>query len=150
MKIIQTHNKVNLDSVKDNIVVLDIKYKGVFSGEVHGNTVCGINGKRMLIVFMSPPEEELMTYEGDFKIITFKAYDENGDEIRQHLVSRMMDDFKISKSKWSVSDTKYEDFNKTNKYKKIQKTELKYTRMGKEIKLNDKNKEIIRIGNVRK
>jgi hypothetical protein len=91
-----------------------------------------------------------MTYEGDFKIITFKAYDENGDEIRQHLVTRMMDDFKISKSKWSVSDTKYEDFNKTNKYKKIQKTELKYTRMGKEIKLNDKNKEIIRVKNVRK
>ncbi len=148
MKITQTENTIILE-YSGSVSALDIRYRGDFVGEIHGNTVSGVKEGRMIIAFLEPPGDVLMTYEGNFNIISYDAYNDEG-VIKSHKLRKENDELKRIKSKWSVSDTKYEDFNKSNRYKKVKKTELTYTRMGKKVKLNNKNKEIVKVDNANK
>ena len=145
MKITQTENTINLE-YSGSIVALDIRYRGDFVGEIQGNTVSGAKGGRMIIAFLEPPQDTLMTYEGNFNIISYLAYNDEG-LIKGRSIKKISDELNKINSKWSISDTKYEDFNKSNRYKKVKKTELTYTRMGKKVKLNHKNKEIVKVDN---
>ena len=145
MKITQTENTVSLE-YSGSVSALDIRYRGNFVGEIHGNTVSGVKEGRMIIAFLEPPQDTLMTYEGNFNIISYEAYNDEG-LIKGRNIKKTSDELNKINSKWSISDTKYEDFNKSNRYKKVKKTELTYTRMGKKVKLNHKNKEIVKVGN---
>ena len=45
--------------------------------------------------------------------------------IKGRNIKKTSDELNKINSKWSISDTKYEDFNKSNRYKKVKKTEEK-------------------------
>ena len=62
----QRIQEININYTEEP-VALEIFYVGSFVGEVLGNTVSGMNNKKIIIVFLAPPEETLIRYYGNFK-----------------------------------------------------------------------------------
>jgi hypothetical protein len=110
----QRVNEINIENAED-MVAIEIKYSGSFVGEVLGNTITGMNNNKIIIGFLSPPSETLMTYYGNFKIISIKAFDKTKTRVGINKII-ITDELGNISSKWSESTTTYENYNQTNKY----------------------------------
>jgi len=110
----QRINEINIEYTNEPMA-MEILYSGTFAGEVLGNTVTGMNNKKIIIVFLSPPEETLMIYKGNFNISQIKAYNKNQEliEVNRNIIT---DDIENIRSKWEESTMKYENYNESNKY----------------------------------
>ena len=96
-------------------VALEILYAGSFVGEVLGNTISSMNNKKIIIVFLSPPEKTLIQYYGNLKIRSIKAYGKKNQTIKVKTM-RINDNVNNITSKWNESTTTYENYNQSNKY----------------------------------
>lgn len=97
-----------------SLKALEIQYSGTIIAEIGGNVVSGMNKNKIIIVFLEDPQELLMTYYGNFNINQVKAY--NSKELVDIDLNTITDDYSKINSKWEESTTKYEDYNRTNKY----------------------------------
>ena len=121
IKLTQTIDSLILDNA-EGLAAIEIEYTGSLVGEVLGNTISGISKKKIIIAFLSPSEESVMNYYGNFKIISIKAYN-NSNPVKITL-KVVTDNIDSIKSKWSASTTTYENYNRTNKYIGNQKSIL--------------------------
>ena len=114
IKLTQTTESLILDNT-ENISALEISYTGSLVGEVLGNTISGMNKKKIIIAFLSKPEELIMTYYGRFNITKITAYNKQSKLVKVSKIIRS-DNVNSIESKWDISTTTYENYNKTNKY----------------------------------
>ena len=110
----QRVQEININYTEEP-VALEIFYIGSFVGEVLGNTVSGMNNKKIIIVFLTPPEETLIRYYGNFKIKSIKAYSKNNKLIKTKKRT-ITDEIGHITSKWDESTTTYENYNQSNRY----------------------------------
>ena len=123
--ITQKTDSISIENYQ-NLSVLEISYKGFIVGEVLGNTVSGMNNKKIIIGFLSNPEEVLIKYYGDFTIKSIKAYSKSNKLIK---VKRIIESDEVGHilSKWDESTTTYDNYDKTNKYSEKSKSLLSTT-----------------------
>ena len=124
----QTVDSLTIDKTED-LSAIEISYKGSLVGEILGNTISGMNRKKIIICFLSKPEEVIMTYYGRFNITKITAYNKQSQPIR---VTRNFrhDNVNSISSTWDTSTTTYENYNSTNKYVGNLKTILSSTLNG--------------------
>ena len=132
----KTTDSIILDKT-ENLSALEISYSGSLVGEILGNTISGMNKKKIVILFLSQPDDVIMTYYGRFNITKVVAYDKESKPIK---ISRntYSDNINSINSKWDLSTTTYENYNKTNKYIGNVKTILSSTLNGEKRYLNKK------------
>ena len=123
--ITQKTDSISIENYQ-NLSVLEISYKGFIVGEVLGNTVSGMNNKKIIIGFLSNPEEVLIKYYGDFTIKSIKAYSKSNKLIK---VKRIIESDEVGHilSKWDESTPTYDNYDKTNKYSEKSKSLLSTT-----------------------
>ena len=63
----KTTDSIILDKT-ENLSALEISYSGSLVGEIFGNTISGMNKKKIVILFLSQPDDLIMTYYGRFNI----------------------------------------------------------------------------------
>ena len=113
---------------------LEIQYSGTLVADITGNVVSGLNKDKIIILFLDEPQEHLISYYGNFNISQIKAY---GIEQKQVYtipidINTITDDYIKINSKWEESTTKYEDYNRSNKYIPNQKSLLSFKTNGEQ------------------
>tara|TARA_A100001201_G_scaffold23322_2_gene26576 strand:- start:4815 stop:5297 length:483 start_codon:yes stop_codon:yes gene_type:complete len=123
--ITQKTDSISIENYQ-NLSALEISYRGFIVGEVLGNTITGMNNKKIIIGFLSDPQEILIKYYGDFAIKSIKAYSKNNKLIK---VKRIVESDEIGHilSKWDESTNTYDSYNKSNKYSEKSKSLLSTT-----------------------
>ena len=124
IKIKQYVDELYIEDYED-IAYLDIFYKGTFNGQMVSDGFVFVIRNRIIITHIDlDPSNILMTYSGNLKIQ--KAYAYTFDK-QKHTVglSRVVDEIQMIESTWDGSNTKYEDYNKTNKYLRKKNTTIK-------------------------
>lgn len=121
----QTTESLILDNT-ENISALEISYTGSLVGEVLGNTISGMNKKKIIIAFLSKPDEIIMTYYGNFSIKSIKGYSKTNKLIK---INRRTESDEIGHilSKWDESTTIYDNYDKSNRYIEKSKSLLSTT-----------------------
>ena len=124
IKIKQYIDEICVENYED-IAYLDIFYHGTFLGEMISDGFVFVRKNRMIITHIElDPSNVLMTYSGNLVIDEIFAYTYDNQKYPVY-VSRVVDEIQTIKSTWSDSTTKYEDYNKTNKYVRNVKTTIK-------------------------
>ena len=85
----------------ENLSALEISYSGSLVGEILGNTISGMNRKKIVILFLSQPDDVIMTYYGRFNIKKVVAYKKESKPIK---VTRntYSDNINSINSKWVI------------------------------------------------
>ena len=143
MKITKLPKHIEIDD--NNIRLLDIYYEGYIKGELLNENVLGIKNGRMIIVFLTKPENVIMDCVGSYKIKRAFAYRPNGEQVPVD-VAEKNDKINKIKSKFNESGQRFDEFNESGDDKSINQTLIKYTLKGKKITLNENNKRVRNYG----
>ena len=140
LKLIQRPDEINIENAQD-VKYLSIHYTGKFDGEIFGNTWVWVRKTRIVIRFMSPPEEVLMKYEGNLKIRKIYAYDKERNETVGSL-KILNDEIRNITSEIRYERLTYKDYNQSNRYSNIRKTKLRFTLNNTKRLIGDKGRHI--------
>ena len=138
VKISQYADKIYLDNCSGKKLI-EINYSGSFVGDVipEGVTIM-MNKNKICIMDIGKgfDKKVFMNYYGNL-VIKNAFYYEDGVKVPIS-ISRYSDEVNKIYSKWDVSTTKYEKYDKTNKYVKNMKTLLSYKNGGRVVHITDK------------
>ena len=140
IKISQYPDKIYLDNCSGQRLI-HIEYSGTFVADVLPNEVTIMMDKNKIFIMDIGDgfdNQVFMNYYGNFYIKSIFYY-EDGYRI-PGVITRYSDEVDKINSRFDESTSKYEDFNKTNKYIKNIKSLLSYKKGGRVVNITEKKK----------
>tara|TARA_R110002074_G_scaffold8763_3_gene35584 strand:+ start:2072 stop:2572 length:501 start_codon:yes stop_codon:yes gene_type:complete len=140
VKISQYTDKIYLENCS-GYKLIEIKYSGTFIADVVPEDVTIIMNKNTICIMdigNGFDNQVFMNYYGNLNIDSIFYY-EDGYKIPGGII-KYSDEVNKIKSKFDESTSKYEDFNKTNKYIKNVNSILSYKKAGRTIHLTHNKK----------
>ena len=117
MNLCQHTDNIEIKVGAENIKAIEMNYKGSFQGNFQGNGIVGMNNKKIIIAFLSPPVDGvLFDFEGDVKLSNIYYYVDDKKKLSSGYSQ-------IKENKWERDFHKWEDG--TVEWEKLD-TEKKY------------------------
>tara|TARA_R110002020_G_scaffold223840_11_gene433083 strand:- start:402 stop:908 length:507 start_codon:yes stop_codon:yes gene_type:complete len=138
-KLIKSPYEVSIENMY-NLSMLEIGYNGTLVADFKEEVVVILRKNKIRIYFKEIPQSDvLMQYYGNFKIVSVFARDRNNIKIK---ITRknISDEVQHITSKWNESTTKYNEYNKSNRYIGSIPSLISYTYKGKKVYKDSRNK----------
>ena len=118
MNLYKHTDNIEIEVGAEKVKAIEMNYEGSFDGNFQGNGIVGMNYKKIIIAFLSPPKDGvLFDFEGEIKLKNIYYYIDDKKKL-------LAGYGQIKEDKWQRNFKKLEDI--TDKWEELD-TEKKYT-----------------------
>mgnify|MGYP003132310793 CR=1 FL=1 len=113
-----------IDGQTTNMVILDIKYKGVFKGisNLDKNFIISTNSNRIIIVRTAKTAfpQNLFSYEGTFEILKADGYNVNGNKMLAKRINNWHYWDTVRNDNWENLNSNFKDYRESRYYSSVE------------------------------